>query len=53
MFICVSGDIYMLFEVKTSHYILNLFVVRNIRIVKVDVHVSEDVQLRWSRCAKV
>lgn len=50
---CVSGDIDMLFEVKSSHDILNLFGVGNIRIVKVDVHVSEDAQLKWSRCAKV
>lgn len=50
---CVSGDIYMLFEVKSSQYILHLFGVGNIRIVIVDVNVSEDAQLRWISCAKV
>lgn len=49
----MSGDIDMLFEVKSSHDILNLFGVGNIRIFKVDVYVSEDAQLKWSRCAKV
>lgn len=43
----------MLFKVKSSHYIPHLFGVGYIQIVKVDVHVPEDVQLIRSRCAKV